>query len=395
MSDMERAKALFMQGLAQFESRQLEVACASFAEALALAPGRPSLLQNLGATLFQLHRDEEAIPQLREAVAADAEHGDSWLYLGLALQRRSRWPEAAAALDRALPLLPDDYALRLACAACHSRCGNMPRALTLYDQAIRQQPETPTAWIDKGNLLRETGLLDAARKCFAEAVRLGDEDMGPYYLAAVSPVAGAVPPTPPRRYVETLFDDYAGEFQQHLVEALEYSAHTTLCQPLREARYGAVLDLGCGTGLCGELMRHSAESLDGVDLSSAMLEQARASGVYRTLAHEDVQTYLENTAEQYDLVLAADVFIYVGDLVAVFAGVRRVLARQGVFAFSVELSSGAELALLPSLRYAHSEAYVRRLAAEHGLQVKEVTQAPIRKDQQKPIQGLYVYLHAP
>lgn len=390
MTDMERAKALFMQGLAQFEAQQLEAACASFAEALALAPGRPSLLQNHGATLFQLGRDVEAIPQLQAAVAADPEHGDSWLYLGLALQRLGRWPDAAAALERAIPLLPDDYALRLACAACHARCSNTTRALTLYDQAIRQQPEAAAAWIDKGNLLRETGLLDAARKCFAEAVRLGDVEMGAYYLAAVSP--GAALPAPPRRYVEMLFDDYAGEFQQHLVEALGYSAHSTLCQPLQGRQYSAVLDLGCGTGLCGELMRANAAVIDGVDLSSAMLAQARATGLYRTLAHEDVQAYLESTAERYDLVLAADVFIYVGDLAAVFAGVRRVLAPQGVFAFSVEFASGADLQLLPSLRYAHSEAYVRRLAEAHGLHVKEVVQAPIRKDQQKLVQGLYVYL---
>ena len=392
MTDMERAKALFMQGLAQFESQQLEAACDSFAAALALAPGRPSLLQNHGATLFQLGRDEEAITQLQAAVTADPEHGDSWLYLGLALQRRGHWSDAAAALERALPLLPDDYALRLACAACHSRCGNMARALVLYDQAIRQQPELAAAWIDKGNLLRETGLLDAARKCFTEAVRLGDVEMGSYYLAAVSP--GVAPMAPPRRYVESLFDDYAGEFQQHLVKALEYSAHTTLCRPLLGKRYGAVLDLGCGTGLCGELMRGSAVAIDGVDLSSAMLAQARAAGAYRALAHEDVQAYLDATSERYDLVLAADVFIYVGDLSRVFAGVRRVLAPQGVFAFSVELASGLDLQLLPSLRYAHSEAYVRRLADEHGLQMKEVVQAPIRKDQQKAIQGLYVYLAA-
>lgn len=387
---MEQAKALFMQGLAQFEGQQLEAACLSFSEALVLAPGRPSLLQNLGATLFQLGRDEEAIARLSAAVAADPAHGDSWLYLGLALQRQGRWPEAANALDRALPLLPEDYALRLACAACHNRCGNTTRALTLYDQAIRQQPQTPAAWIDKGNLLRETGLLDAARKCFAEAVHLGDTEMGAYYLAAVTP--GAEPPPPPRRYAETLFDDYAADFQQHLVEALEYSAHTTLCQPLREQRYQAVLDLGCGTGLCGELLRGSATAIDGVDISGAMIEQARTTGAYRTLAHVDVQTYMESTMEQYDLVLAADVFIYVGDLAAVFAGARRVLADQGRFAFSVELSSNAELVLLPSLRYAHSETYVRRLANEYGFQVKEAVQAAIRKDQQQPIEGLYFYL---
>lgn len=390
MSDMARAKALFVQGLDQFESGQLEAASASFSEALRFAPGRPSLLQNLGSTLLLLGRYEDAVTQLQAAVVAEPGHGDSWLHFGMALQRLGRWADAASAFEQALPLLGDDYALVLSCANCHLRNDNASRAMSLYEQAILQHPALPAAWLDKGNLLRESGHLAAARECFAEAVRLGDVEIGPYYLAAVS--AAETPPAPPRHYVETLFDEYAAEFQAHLVENLAYSAHTRLCQPLRQARHGAVLDLGCGTGLCGVLLQQSAACIDGVDLSRAMLDQARASGAYRKLVHEDAQAYLTDTSERYDLVLAADVFIYVGDLSAVFAGVRKVLLPQGSFAFSVELSPDLDLQLLPSLRYAHSEAYVRRLAAEHGFIVKAIVAGEIRKDQQAAIHGLYVYL---
>ena len=116
-------------------------------------------------------------------------------------------------------------------------------------------------------------------------------------------------------------------------------------------------------------------------------------GSYTELVHADVVDYLQSADRRYDLVLAADVFIYVGALDAVFAGVARVLAPGGLFAFSIELTDDAhDLRLLPSLRYAHSQAYVRRLAQEHGFEVRAAFPAPLREDQHRPIEGLYVYL---
>jgi predicted TPR repeat methyltransferase len=95
-----------------------------------------------------------------------------------------------------------------------------------------------------------------------------------------------------------------------------------------------------------------------------------------------------------DLLVAADVMIYVGDLTGVLRDAARVLAPGGLFAFTVELpaNGSAELQLLPSLRYAHSEAYVRRLAAQCGLQADELRPAPIRHEQGRPVPGLYVRL---
>jgi predicted TPR repeat methyltransferase len=145
--------------------------------------------------------------------------------------------------------------------------------------------------------------------------------------------------------------------------------------------------------LCGKLVAPQADIIDGVDISSAMLEQARKLGIYRELVHADLGEFLAATASRFDLILAADVFIYVGDLAAVFRSVRRILEPGGCLAFTVELAkTGQDVQLLPSLRYAHSEAYIRRLADEARFTRVRISEAPIRHDQATPIRGLYIYL---
>jgi predicted TPR repeat methyltransferase len=179
------------------------------------------------------------------------------------------------------------------------------------------------------------------------------------------------------------------------VEALGYRGFEALLQPLLGTgkRYRQVLDLGCGTGLCGPLVAPQADTIDGVDVSSGMLEQARKLGAYRDLVHADLGEFLATTALRPDLILAADVFIYVGDLAAVFRSARRILEPGGCLAFTVELTrEGQDIQLLPSLRYAHSEAYIRRLAGEARFTSVRIFEAPIRYDQTTPIVGLYIYL---
>jgi predicted TPR repeat methyltransferase len=393
MSNHEQARQLFLRGLTHFEAQQLEDACNAFEAARVLVPERPSVLQNLGITLSLLGRDEEAIAMLQKAAALEPEHGSCWLHLGLSLQRCTRWPEAAQAFERALALQPDDYALHLTHASCLVRAGQPALALSVHEQAIRLQPEKPAAWTEKGHLLRELGRLTEAAKSYTEALRLGaDPALNQYYLAAVSNTAS--PPPAPRGYVEALFDEYAAEFQSHLVEQLGYCAHRVLCQPLTAAgqHHVEVLDLGCGTGLCAQLLQQHSDAVDGVDISSAMVAQARALGIYRQLAHADLSDYLQIATQRYDLILAADVFIYVGELDGIFARLRHLLKPQGIFAFSLERAHGDGLELLPSLRYAHSEAYLRALADKHDFRIRELIAAPLRYDQQTPVAGLYAYL---
>jgi predicted TPR repeat methyltransferase len=393
-AELEQARKDFFQGIEHFEAGYFAQARQCFEASLALAPGRTSVMLNLGITHFRLGQWDEAIPLLQQAAAAEPGQADAWIFLGLANEALSQWQPAVDALARALKIVPENARLWLTYGRCQLRLGSVEPALQAFERAVAVDPDMAEAWSERGSLLREVHRLDEAARCFEKALTLGaDPDLHGYYLASVR--GTAVPATTPRQYVEALFDEYASEFQEHLVGKLQYRGHELLVRPLIQAgrRYRTVLDLGCGSGLCGPLVHPFADAIDGVDVSGAMLEQARQLGLYRDLTHADLVTFLAETSRSADLVLAADVFIYLGDLSPVFQSVRRILEPTGCFAFTVELApEGQDIRLLPSLRYAHSESYIRRLAQTHDFKVRELFTAPLRHDQLQPVMGLYVFL---
>jgi predicted TPR repeat methyltransferase len=266
-------------------------------------------------------------------------------------------------------------------------------AADAFALSIACNPAHAEAWSAKGGALRDLLRVEEAAACFRKALELGgDAELNNYYLASVTD--SPMPQAPPRNYVEGLFDSYAADFEQH-VAGLDYRGHEQLLQPLVKSgrQFARALDLGCGTGLCCALLRKLTETVDGVDLSQAMLEQAKKTNLYRRLAHADIASYLKEEFERADLVVAADVFIYVGELSEIFREARRILMEDGCLAFTVEtLLEGEEFQLLPSLRYAHSEAYIRRLARESGFEKLEIAAVTIRVEQGKPIPGACVYL---
>lgn len=399
MSDaFERARQYFLDGLAHFQAQALPEAEHCFESALALMPGRPSTLTNLGATRVKLGKASTALPLLEQATAAEPGNLQAWSYLALAHADLAQYTEALTCYDRALALDDGAAPIWLQHAQTLVRLGQPEQALVSLEHALALNAGLIDAWSHRGTLLREMQRLEEAAVCFEKAIALGaDPQVHGYFLASVR--GSAAPQSAPRAYVEYLFDDYAAEFQSHLLGVLRYRAHEVLIQHLAQCgprRFGSVLDLGCGTGLCGPLIQPLADRVDGVDISRGMLDKARELDVYTALIHADVVDYLRGADRHDDLVLAADVFIYVGELAAVFAGVARVLLPGGLFCFTVERAADAEeLRLLPSLRYAHSEPYIRRLAREHGFEVKALLRAPLREDQRQRIEGLYVYLGAP
>ena len=173
----------------------------------------------------------------------------------------------------------------------------------------------------------------------------------------------------PEGYVRALFDGYAPAFDKALTEGLGYSAPELLFGAVQAAhagarmKFGSVLDLGCGTGLAALPFRPFSDWMVGVDLSAAMLAQARGKGLYDRLIEAEVQHFLTEEAKigaRYHLVLAADVFMYFDDLGPVLKAAAQVLAPVGQLAFSVETHDGDGVLLRETLRYAHGEAHVQR-----------------------------------
>jgi predicted TPR repeat methyltransferase len=114
--------------------------------------------------------------------------------------------------------------------------------------------------------------------------------------------------------------------------------------------------------LCGPLLRPISRALTGVDLSPKMLEQAARKAVYDTLACEELTAFLLRSPQHFDLIVAADLMIYFGDLAPLFAAAATALRPTGLFAFSTELCAGEGYRLLPSGRFAHPPQYVRLMA---------------------------------
>jgi predicted TPR repeat methyltransferase len=356
-SHLAQARALFLDGVAHYQAGRLSQAEQQFAAALALAPGRPSVLTNLGVVRLKLGRPAEAVGLLREALAQEPDNVEALAHCGTAL----------------------------------AELGHADQALAYFDRALAANADAPALWTLRGTALKELGRPHDAAASYREALaRGGDRELLAYYLAALD--GGAAPARPPRNYVETLFDQYAGGFDAHLVQALRYDAPRVLTARLASRRFRHALDLGCGTGLCGPLLSPLADRLTGVDLSANMLEQARRLGTYDELVQADVADYLAAAAGPFDAVVAADVFVYVGELDGVFASLAQRMPAGGAFCFTLEESEDADLVLRPSLRYAHSQALVRRLAQAHGFRIEHLERRPVREDAGTPVAGLFVWL---
>ncbi len=370
--DFEQARALFLEGVTHFECGRWQDAEACFVASLQRLPGRASTRINLAAARLRLGRSAEALAELEALLAAEPQHLDAWchrsealadlgrdaesldcaqnvlaldpdntaawFHRGHALERLRRLDEAQSAFERLLALQPGHAQAWFRLAQLQQRQGGLNEALTSLDRALALAPAQAGTWTQRGSLLQEMGRKAEAAAAFTRAIELGaDAELNRFFLASLGAEPG--PANAPRAYVQALFDDYADGFDQHLVDVLGYQAHRVLIAPLAGLQtqpFESALDLGCGTGLCGPLLRPIVRQLEGLDLSQAMLDQAATRGVYDRLLKADLVEHLQHTQARYDLIAAADVFIYVGELDAVFAGVARVLRPGGVFCFSVE-----------------------------------------------------------
>lgn len=202
-------------------------------------------------------------------------------------------------------------------------------------------------------------------------------------------------------YVRALFDEYAIRFDRHLVQSLKYRGPALLHDAvrracslrLREPAFGLALDLGCGTGLAGEVFRENCRTLHGIDLSPVMIERARRKKLYDELAAGDLVAWLAAKSDgSADLILAADVFVYLGDLAPTLREVARVLGSAGLFAFTVQAHAGEGIHLGPDLRYAHALSYLGDLARTEGFAIVLSEPVSTREDRGEPVPGRLLVL---
>jgi predicted TPR repeat methyltransferase len=287
-----------------------------------------------------------------------------------------------------------EYRSALECVAR----GDLAEAAEILRRTVELVPAFATAWFALGAIRDNLGDTPGAIAAWQRARDADPEDYHGARLQLARLGTGEGAPAMTATYVRRLFDQQAARFDETLVERLNYRGPALLLDAVRKfagiaPRLGSVLDLGCGTGLAGAAFRPYVDWLVGVDLSPAMIAQARAKGLYDRLNVSDVQDCLDAEADaraHYHLVLAADVFVYFNDLAPVAAAAARVLAPAGLFAITVETHPGDRVVLQPTLRYAHGEAHVRMAIGKAGLKLLRLDQASFRTEQGASVACLVV-----
>jgi len=376
-------------------------ALASYQKGLSIQPDSAELHKSLADLRKQQGELDQAIAGYRKAIWFQPDFADAHLELGNVLQSQGKTDQAISCYQSAATLTPDDRGTQVSLGRLLQNMGRLEQAIECFRRAVAADPDNAAAHQFLGNALLENGAKGEAIACFEDVVRLDPDSPVRHLIAALS---GGDSERAPSEYVEQLFDQYAQKFDSHLVETLSYTVPEKLAellQPHAESSGAkwAMLDLGCGTGLSGAAVTRYARELVGVDLSSKMLEKARERNLYHRLEQLDLLTMMQReAASAYDVVFAADVFVYLGKLDELIIEVKRLLRLQGLFAFSVEslealldeavgAPSRPDYQLNATGRYAHSSAYLARIAEQHGFDVLRTTGTQSRLDRGKPVQG--------
>lgn len=356
----------------------------------------PDDLAGEARALIEQDRAGEAAALLRPLV--DADRG-GFLARSTLAQALSAAGDHEGALDLAREtrlLHPDIPQAGLDLGGILLQAGALPAAIAELQRALRLDPGLAEARYLLGCAWLEAGEPDKALEAFGSLTRPSAPDELAARLAEAHAMRAA--PRADPGYVRHLFDQFSADYDARMIGQLHYAAPQILRELARlvlpEARNRslAVLDLGCGTGLSGAAFRDLASRLDGIDLSPAMIAEARARGLYDSLQVADIETALAARTATYDMLLAADTLVYLGDIARVFDGACAALKSGGSFLFTTERAAAGEFELGPKRRWRHSEDYLRRQAERAGFEVAGLMACVPRTEAGQPVDGWAVAL---
>jgi predicted TPR repeat methyltransferase len=357
---------------------RLEEAAESYRRATVIMPSAAIPHFNLGDVLRRSGRNPDALDALRAAATLDPNLQEAWTALGATLSASGQPTAAVGSLRRAISLRPDDAA-----------------ALTEFKRAL-DHPAVKSAYQELGQQLFDSGRTRELRALLDEWTKGCPDDPVARHMRAAW-TEQEMPQRAADSYVRGLFDEFAAGFDDKLAK-LDYRAPALVADVVSRYHGNAgstwtILDAGCGTGLCGELLRPFASHLVGVDLSARMLEVARQRRVYDELVEAELTDYLERSPNRFDVIVLADTLVYFGDLAPVLTAAFRAMRPAGLLAFTVEQLAGdeeLERRLQPHGRYCHSESYVQQVLAKSGLALRALTAVTLRNERGQPVAGLLV-----
>jgi predicted TPR repeat methyltransferase len=345
----------------------------------------------LGKLLLELNRFQEANHYFYKLASLDDKNISVFESIVGALLDKNRYIEARPYCETLAKLSKDNVEITYNLAVIAEKERQVEKAIAYYHEVLLVSPKHFNSLNNVAVIYLEKQDLVSAKMYFERAIKLQPHNKSIRYTLGAITGEHSVDQAP-KEYIASLFDHYAGHFDQHLQEGLEYKVPELLRGAL-DAFFGLnkqklnIVDLGCGTGLAGEALKPYIQTITGVDLSQKMLDEADKKQLYKALIHEDIVTYLKSTDEVFELVIAADVLVYLGNLTSLFESLTKSLRGGGLFAFSVEVVEGTKFTLQKTGRFAHTEKYLSDLAKTFHFEVRYCKGEITRMQNNQPVYG--------
>ena len=394
--------ALHFLGVAEHQLGQSERALEHIDRALAQMPEHPDALNNRGNILKKLGRLDEAEADYRRALASGDEDPNTLSNLGTVLRAKGDLEGAVALFRKVLGMRPDHAPAWQNLGNALADLNQLEEALKAHFEAMRLAPKSADSHRHLGAMLFAVGRIAEATEIYQRWLALYPDDARAQHFVAACTGKG-VPARASDACVRAEFDHFAANFDGTLAR-LEYQAPQLVVEEVARILGDTgprlvVLDAGCGTGLCGPLLRPRATFLTGVDLSAAMIDLARKRSLYDALVVEELTAYLRKHEKTSDLIVSADTLVYFGDLSEVAAAAARTLRPAGVFVFTVERAAPedapAGYRINPHGRYSHTNDYLVRSLCAAGFDTPSIREVRLRKEADKWVAGWLVSARVP
>ena len=347
---------------------------------------------NFGLLLYETQRFQEALEHYLTAVSITTTNGDVYYNLGLCQKRCGQLEPAISSYQKALSIQENDHECRFNLANCYLANEEIELAIHHYKLVLTDDPYHLSALNNIAYSYHKSGLKQEAMHYYQQVLELNPgHESAEHMLASLT---GANRSSVPVSYIKSVFNDYSDSYEHSLVERLDYTLPTQLLAFIQttsgKSRFNATLDLGCGTGLAGVVLRDVSRKLIGIDLSEKMIAIARQKDIYDELITNDLLVAITTSLDGgFDLFVAADVFTYIGELTPIFEALHGIGDKDCRFYFSVESrgDSPKGFRLQESGRFSHSEDYITELAQTTGWSITEVLPVKLRKERGKWVHG--------
>ncbi len=353
MLDSEHVEALTNLGVIALKKENAQLAIDYFTKALALDNQHLEARNNIAATFMHHDRFENALVHYDILLQKNPYHIEYLYNAGVAQMALGHLKEASAHFKTIITIEENHFAALNNLAAIHIRLGERLDAIKFLEHAVMANPK------------------DEASQFMLNALT-GRESL----------------PRASTTYVANLFNNYALYYDQHLQKTLQYTLPYKIAQLLHQLLPKQVqdaIDLGCGTGLSGNVIREWCQHLTGVDLSSKMLAEARNKAIYDVLIESELISFLQQDTKQYDLIIAADVLPYLGDLRPLWMAISSRLNAHGLFVFTHEISEHKSWQLDESCRFKHHPDYIQTLCNELEFHIIHQEKIPARQQNGQPL----------